>query len=394
MELDPHTNSAGVGLYVHIPFCASKCPYCDFVSGSVSGKVRQRHLEALRHEILQSPFSGDEAITLYLGGGTPSELTMVELEHLLDALSKVFLFSADAEWTIECNPNSATGSFLAGARRKGFNRLSLGAQSFHPRHLECLGRAHGVADIFEAFHSARKAGFIQINLDLIFAIPGQTLQEWKEDLETAIGLAPEHLSLYGLTIEPGTEFGRSFQSGRLQTVDSDLSADMFELAMDLVSEAGYFQYEISNYALEGFECRHNIRYWQNEPYLGFGLGATSLREGCRWTNTSDWDLYERTARNGHVARSVEEKLESFDAFSEEIMLRLRTRWGFSPKSLSQKYKCDFWQLLGEPAELFRKEGLLELRGDNLRLTRKGILLADEVCATFLSFRHTGTRPDK
>ena len=381
--MNPLRAHRAYGVYVHIPFCASKCPYCDFVSGRVSDVRRKSYLAALQGEVLDSPYFGSEAETLYLGGGTPSELRAAELDEILETLSKAFSFSGDSEWTIECNPNSATKSFLGGAKDSGFSRLSLGVQSFSNKHLRRLGRLHQAGDTFKAYDSARKSGFEQINVDLIFAIPGQTLEEWREDLETAVSLAPEHLSLYSLTIESNSEFGRLVQSRLLKPVKSDLSADMFELAMDLTAKAGYQHYEISNYALKSYECRHNLRYWRNEPYLGFGLGAASFDDGVRWTNTSDWDSYERSLLSGSVIRATEEKLTNQHALAEEVMLRLRTRWGFSPKTLSEKYDSDFWLLLGDSVEFFRREALLDVSEDNLRLTRKGILLADEICATIL-----------
>jgi oxygen-independent coproporphyrinogen-3 oxidase len=340
-------------------------------------------LAALNREILQSPFRGSDAVTLYFGGGTPSELRVAEMKTVLMALSQTVHFVPGAEWTIECNPNSVKGSFLAAAKENGFNRVSLGIQSFQQKNLDWLGRAHKTRDSFLTYQSARDCGFEQVSIDLIFGIPNQTLLDWKEDLECAIDLQPDHLSIYCLTIEPGTELGRAVHRGQLKPINTDLSGDMFELAMALTSQAGYEHYEISNYSLKGSECRHNIRYWRNEPYLGFGLGAASFNDGVRWTNTSDWELYETTALTGHVARSTEEKLGKRDAFAEEIMLRLRTRWGFSPDKLSLKYGYPFWDIMGRTAESFLELGLLEYFEDCLRLTRKGILLADEVCGTFL-----------
>ncbi|MGW8181943.1 MAG: coproporphyrinogen-III oxidase family protein, partial [bacterium] len=237
--------------------------------------------------------------------------------------------------------------------------------------------------ILQAYDTARRCGFDQINLDLIFAIPDQTLLEWRTDLQIAFSLAPEHLSLYSLSIEPKTEFGRLFQSELLDPIEPDLAADMFELAIDLTASEGYQQYEISNYCREGRESRHNLRYWRNERCLGFGLGAASYDSGRRWTNTSDWDSYQQIASGGSVPRDVDEQLAAPYAMAEEIMLRLRTRWGFSPESLSKKYDCDFWSLMCEKVDFFQADGLLETSRDHICLTRKGLLLADEICAGFL-----------
>ena len=373
-------SSRRFGIYIHIPFCASKCPYCDFLSGPVEKNLRHTHLAALNREILQCPYRGSEVTSLYFGGGTPSELDIRELSELIETLTEVFSFLPDSEWTMECNPNSATRPLLIVARENGFNRVSLGAQSFRTKTLQRLGRAHSASDSLLAYRDVRRCGFENVNLDLIFGIPGQTITEWRQDLDLALSLEPEHFSLYALSIEPGTEFA----SMGLRPVNEELSADMFELAMEKTSQAGYQQYEISNYSKKDFECRHNLLYWRNGPYLGFGLGAVSYSDRVRWTNTANWTLYETSIANGRVARCIEEKLEGAEALAEEIMLRLRTRWGFSPKDLSDKYGCNFWELLGNTTEEFLNAGLLESFEENLRLTRKGVLLADQVCGTFLS----------
>ncbi len=372
-----------LGIYVHIPFCQHKCFYCDFNSGPVSQAARRSYLRALEQEIVNSPWRGTAVKTLFLGGGTPSELTRAELEHLMTTLKEVFIFSDTLEQTIECNPGTLNPALVAAFRGSGLNRISLGIQSFHNHHLQTLGRIHSADQAREAYQLARNAGFDNINLDLIFGLPNQSLEEWKADLYEAIGLSPEHLSLYNLTIEPGTEFGHRQARGEMQEIDEDLSADMYEMAMDITADAGYEQYEISNYCRPDRQCAHNRIYWHNEPYLGFGVSAASFIGGIRSTNTASLAEYGRTAPRGQTRRATEERLEGRAALGEEIMLRIRTREGISLKALSWRYQCDVAALFSDSVNLLLQRQLIEKKEDRIRLTRQGKLLANQVCLQFL-----------
>ncbi len=367
-----------IGLYLHIPFCSRKCEYCDFNSGPLDPTARQAYLRALTKEMTASPWKGHTAKTVSFGGGTPSELSRAELGQLVDTLRRTFVLKQEAEWSIECNPDRVTPAFFVALLEMGFNRVSLGVQSFHDHHLQRLGRIHDSAQGRAAYRWLREAGCDNVNLDLIFGLPGQTLQEWKTDLYEALTLSPEHLSLYNLTVEPGTEFGNRNARGELQEIDEDLSADMYELAMELTQTAGYRQYEISHYSRPGRQCLQNLIYGHNEPYLGFGVSAASFMEGVRWTNTGNLLEYERTAASGQVSRASEEKLAGREALGEEIMLRLRTDEGISLGALSTRYRFDVAALLARSLEPLAAHGLVTQEGDRVRLTRRGKLMADEV----------------
>ncbi len=377
------TREYELGIYLHIPFCIRKCYYCDFNSGPLSQKARSEYLEALIQEITNSPWRGYRAKTVFFGGGTPSELTVAELDTLADTLSRTFQVKQDVEWSIECNPGTVSRAFFEALGQMGFNRVSLGVQSFHDHHLRALGRAHNSADTRAAYRYLREAGCDNVNLDLIFGLPEQTLQEWEADLCEALTLSPEHLSLYNLTIEPGTEFGNRHARGELREVDEDLSADMYELAMERTRAAGYNQYEISNYSRPGRQCAHNLIYWRKEPYLGFGVSTASFMDGLRWTHTGNLREYARTASSGRVSRATEEALEDREALGEEIMLRLRTCEGISLSALSARYHCDVASLFSQTLEFLATHDFIAQAGDRVQLTRQGKLLANEVCLRFL-----------
>ncbi len=375
--------SPPLGLYVHIPFCVKKCPYCDFVSGPVGLELRRSHLRALRAEIESSQWAGETARTVFFGGGTPSELGAEELRGLVRALRGAFDLSRVGEWTLECNPGTARPAKLEAFARLGINRLSLGVQSFHDHHLKTLGRVHGADESRQSVRWAREAGFDNLSLDLMFALPGQTLAEWERDLEEALAMSPEHLSLYHLTIEPGTEFHQFRSQGRLAETDDELAADMYEMAIDACQRAGLAQYEISNFARPGRECLHNQIYWRHEPFLSFGLSAASYMEGLRWSNTDDFAAYAQAAGQQPVPRKIEERLSGRQALAEAIMLGLRTREGVRPAALRRRFGLDMEDLHRETLEELLSLRLLEKRDGALTLTRRGTLLADEVCMRFL-----------
>ncbi len=376
-------NCKGFGIYIHVPFCVRKCPYCDFVTAPGNREERLSYLNALASEIRSSSWKGCEARTIYFGGGTPSELGPPDLHRVIRWVQEAFQVSPDAECSIECNPGTLSKSKLAKMRTMGFNRVSLGVQSFSDRFLRLLGRIHTSAEAREAYRLIRSAGFDNVNIDLIFGLPGQTLEDWRENLREAIELRPEHLSLYGLAIEPETEFGKLQRGGLLQEIDEELGASMYETAVELTSAAGYEQYEISNFALAGRECRHNLIYWHNEEYLGFGVGAASYVDGVRWSNVKDRDRYIRAASGGCLPPGYTEQLDPRAALGEEIMLRLRLAEGFSSSELGRKYNLDPEVVYSDTVELFLSEGLLARQNGSLRLTPRGRLLANEVCRRFL-----------
>lgn len=371
------------GIYVHIPFCRHKCPYCDFVSGVVDSQTRKEHLEMLTREIEQSRWKASRAGTLFLGGGTPSYLEHEEMSGLLQTLRSNFDLRPAVERTLEANPGTLDSHKLERFLELEFNRLSLGVQSLNNRLLRTLGRTHTAEQALQAYRSARAAGFENINLDAMFGIPGQSLSEWRTDLESVLELRPEHISLYSLTIEPDTEFFRSVQSGLLCPPKEGLSADMFESAMDLAGVAGYRQYEISNYALPGRECLHNQIYWRNAPYLGFGLGASSFVDGVRWKNFSTYEEYAAAVARSEMPVAEREHLEGREALGEAIMLALRTDEGADLTQLGQEHDLDATEVYSAVLEHLQDTGLVSQQEGLIRLSRKGILLADYVCMQFL-----------
>ncbi|MCC2668773.1 MAG: hemN [Armatimonadetes bacterium] len=404
-----------LALYVHIPFCVRKCYYCDFNSGPASEAIREQYVDVLVEEIRRSPWRGQPARTVFFGGGTPSELNTPQLRRVTDALRQTFVFEAHGEgtsksksktaaaeiptpehlntrtperltpeWTIECNPGTITVESLRDMRAMGFNRISLGVQSFHDHHLKAIGRIHSAAQAREAVAAAREAGFERLNLDLIFCLPDQTFAEWTEDVEAALALGPEHLSLYNLTIEENTEFGRRHRLGTLSLPDEDLSADMYEWTLDRMQDAGFVQYEVSNFALPGEECRHNQIYWRQEPSLGFGPSAASYVDGVRWTDTGSMQRYLATAGSERgPERGYEERLDPLTACGESIMLGLRTYEGVDLAAVAAHYGLDAEQTYGSIARRLVEDGVLARTGTRLTLTRRGVMLANRVCAEFL-----------
>lgn len=384
-----------LALYVHIPFCVRKCHYCDFNSGPAPDAIREQFVDAIVEEIRVSPWRGRPVRTVFFGGGTPSELNTPQLARITEALHDSFDFTRQSaptpthpyptEWTIECNPGTVTVASLRGMREMGFNRISLGVQSFHEHHLKALGRIHTAAEAREAVGAAREAGFRRLNVDLIFCLPGQTLEEWQSDLEEALALEPEHLSLYNLTIEENTEFGRRHRLGMLSLPDEDLSADMYEWTLDRSSVKGFEQYEVSNFARAGEECRHNQVYWRQEPFIGFGPSAASYYAGTRWTNTTSMQRYLATASRAEgPERATEEHLPAQAACGEAIMLGLRTREGVELETVAARYGLDAEQEYGEIVRQLIEDGLARQEASSLKLTRRGILLANAVCAQFLT----------
>lgn len=410
--LVPGAVTEPLALYVHIPFCVRKCHYCDFASGPAPEAIRAQYVDALVREIHESPWRGRAARTVFFGGGTPSELDTPSLARIAAALKESFRFESpdpwrervpdpipgsafshppsepppltEAEWTIECNPGTISLESLTSMREMGFNRISLGVQTFDDRRLQLLGRIHSSDQAAEGVQLARAAGFRRLNLDLIFCLPDQTLFEWQRDVELALELQPEHLSLYNLTIEEETEFGRRHRMGELACPDEDLSADMFEWCMDRLAGLGWTQYEVSNFALPGEECRHNQIYWTQEPYIGFGLGAASYADGMRWTSDRSMQRYLASAGRGlPAARQSEERLTERDACGEAMMLRLRTRDGADAAEMARRYGLDPMELFATTLHELESDGLLVRRGSRAVLTRRGLMVANGVCARFL-----------
>lgn len=375
-------------IYLHIPFCLRKCRYCDFFSVEETGGMA-RFLAALDLEIGLAAPGGlpAPARSVYFGGGTPSLLAPDQVAAILAALRRALPIAPDAEISLEANPGTLTPRSLDGYRAAGVTRLSLGVQSFRDTHLARLGRIHHRDEALQAVALARAAGFDNLGLDLIYALPGQTIGQWEEDLRTAIALAPRHLSAYGLTLERHTPLGEQVAAGKLRPAPGDIEAAMLERTMELLAAAGFEQYEVSNYARPGFRCRHNLAYWTHADYLGLGPSAHSFRRegrtaGRRWWNLASLEGYGEALEAGRRPVAAEERLGPAEFLRERIFLGLRCG-GLELEDLAGDFGCDLTATRGAVLEELAAAGLAALEGAALRLTPAGLRLADEIARRLL-----------
>ncbi|MEX2275123.1 MAG: radical SAM family heme chaperone HemW [Actinomycetota bacterium] len=360
---------ADAGIYVHIPFCLTRCGYCDFNAYSDLEHLGSRYVGALRREadLVAPSWDGQFVSSIFLGGGTPTTRPPEELDGLLRHLCDRFEVADDAEVTIEANPDTVDELSLRKLRAVGYERFSMGAQSFDPSVLRALERLHTADSVARAYDAARAAGYDNVSLDLIYGAHGESLGSWNSTLEQALGLAPEHVSAYALTIEPATALGRKVAAGEVPAPDPDLQADMFELACEVLGAAGYGHYEVSNWARPGYECRHNLGYWERRPYVGLGAGAHGYRDRHRWWNLRPPAEYIETVERGEAPIGGDEHLDPSDDYLEEVFLRMRTFHGV-PASW-----VDAERLTG-----FLAEGLLEQRDERVVPTERGMLLLNEL----------------
>lgn len=366
------------GVYIHIPFCKSRCSYCDFATDVYrNGDAVEGYVEALCSEI----GSVDElrtrnVDTIYFGGGTPSLLTPVQVERILNSVNSVFSVADNAEITMEMNPATVTAESLASYRELGVNRASFGVQTFNDRDLKLLARGHDANDARDTFKLLRNAGFENISFDLIAGLPGQTMDDWRRNLNEAVSMSPEHLSLYLLEIHEGTPLAEQVRRGRRTAIDDELAAEMYELMIDTLSDAGYQQYEISNFARPGFESRHNSKYWRLDPVYGFGVSAHSFDGVERYANERDTNAYVRMIESGAGAEVFREPI---DEASEAAFLGLRLSKGLDLKEMGSRFGAD---LLAKVEDLV-SAGLLQVEQQNLKLTRRGMLMSNEVFSRFV-----------
>lgn len=368
-------------LYVHIPFCIKKCQYCDFLSGPSDREAREKYVKALIREICAAA-EGEkrEVCSVFIGGGTPSVLEEEWIAEIMDCIKTHFVIAADAEITMEANPGTVTEQKLRVCRKSGINRLSLGLQSTEQNDLETLGRIHTWEDFRDSYQWARNAGFSNINVDLMFAIPGQDCEKWNRSLRKTAELKPEHISAYSLIIEEGTPFGDHLPEN---LPDEDTEYRMYEDTAAILREYGYQQYEISNYALPGYECRHNVGYWNRREYLGLGLGAASLYQGLRFFNTKDMKEYLSGSGEPQKIRREVMRLSENDAMEEVMFLGLRMTKGISEKEFLEQFGQKIDSVYGEILEKYRSEGFLQKNGEFWSFTRKGIHVSNYILADFL-----------
>jgi oxygen-independent coproporphyrinogen-3 oxidase len=360
---------APAGIYVHVPFCLTRCGYCDFNAYAGLDALKPRYLRALLAEAaLAAPsWSGTQIASVFLGGGTPTTMSPPNLEELLSTIRDLFEVTDDAEITTEANPDTVDERSLSRLLGSGFERLSMGAQSFDPVVLGALERLHSPEGVRRAFAAARAVGYVNVNLDLIYGADGETLESWERTLQETVALAPEHVSAYALTIEPATPLGRKVAAGEVPAPDPDVQADMFGLACAVLGDAGYRHYEVSNWAKPGFECRHNLGYWERRPYVGLGAGAHSYRDDVRWWNVRPPEEYLATVERGELPIGGSESLDPQDAYLEEVFLRLRTLEGIPSSWVDD-----------DRAAPFLESGLLIDDLGTLVPTERGMLLLNEL----------------
>ena len=367
-------------LYVHIPFCVRKCQYCDFLSGPSDEETKDRYIEALLKEIRAAEHTEDyEIVSVFIGGGTPSALKAEAIASIMRTLQEKFFFCEDAEVTIEANPGTVDLEKLTIYRNVGINRLSLGLQSTDAEELKLLGRIHSYEEFLKSYEWAREAGFSNINIDLMFAIPGQTGEAWRQHLYQVAELNPEHISAYSLIIEEGTPFAEQ----NLDLPDEDTEYQMYEDTAGILAEYGYQQYEISNYAKDGYACRHNIGYWKRTEYLGLGLGASSLYGENRFSNTRDMQEYLGFSENTERIRKDVLKLSLKDQIEEFMYLGLRMTEGISEIDFEQNFGQKLENIYGSVLQKYKETGFLEKTGTNWRFTRKGIHVSNHILAELL-----------
>jgi oxygen-independent coproporphyrinogen-3 oxidase len=360
---------AEAGIYVHIPFCLTLCGYCDFNAYADLDHLGSRYIAAVQREadLVAAAWDGQVVSTIFLGGGTPTTRPPAELARLVALLRERFAAAPDAEITIEANPDTVDADTLRAIRAAGYTRVSIGAQSFDPLVLRALERVHAPDAVPRAVAAARSAGYDNVSLDLIYGAEGETTASWEATLDRAIGLGPEHVSAYALTIEPATPLGRKVAAGEVPDPDPDLQAEMFEIACARLAAAGYGHYEVSNWSRPGFECRHNLGYWERRPYVGLGAGAHSYRDRRRWWNLRPPLEYIETVERGELPTGGSEDLRPEDDYLEEVFLRLRTFHGV-PASWLDAPKLD--RLVAG--------GLLEDDGERVVPTERGMLLLNEL----------------
>jgi len=375
------------GLYIHIPFCIRKCHYCDFISLPLNEEEAAHYVSALLKEaqIWAGMLIPEQRVldSVYVGGGTPSCLPGDSLTALLESILAFFNLSSGAEITVEANPGTVDTKKMISYRKSGVNRISMGFQSCQQDLLDTLGRIHNFSQAREAFGEARRAGFDNINIDLIFGIPGQTTGQWESCLKAVEDLRPEHISAYSLQLEGGTPLYDRVGRGSLLQCPEDTEAEMYELLMDFLKEKGYLHYEISNFALPGRACRHNLRYWRGGDYLGLGPSAHSYLGGRRFSNRPDLKGYTESIESGRLPVDWEEEVDLSTAMSEAVFLGLRLIEGMDTGEFRERFGREIEDVYGEPVRRLERQGLINLEGGFLRLTRRGLMLGNRVFAEFV-----------
>ncbi len=375
------------GIYLHIPFCATRCHYCNFATGGYDEQTAEHYVAALRREIESAtgrwPEMTRQIETIYFGGGTPTTLRVDQLASLLEECRRHFEINAGVEITVEANPGSVNREYLTDLRGTGANRLSFGVQSFDDRELAMIGRSHQGIEARQAVEMARAAGFENISLDLIAGLPEQEMATWQRNLAGLFELAPEHLSVYLLELYRDAPLQHRIERGELQAIDDELTVAMYYELVDAAGRHGYDQYELSNWSRPGFESRHNLKYWTGAPYWAFGISAAGYSGSSRWSNTRNINHYLELIERGESPVADNSILSDDERQSEAIFLRLRLREGVDLREHQQRYGVDIGVRYREELDRLHEAGLIELDESTLRISRAGKVLANEVFAAFI-----------
>ena len=371
------------GIYIHIPFCKRRCIYCDFFS-TIQSEKKPTYIHALCQELemRKNYLGGEEIETIYLGGGTPSQLTEEELNEIFTSLYNIYKVKEDAEITLEANPDDLTPEYVSMLRRLPINRISMGIQTFQEETLKLLHRRHTARQAIEAFQRCREAGFRNISIDLMYGLPGETLDTWKEDLQQAIALHPEHISAYHLIYEEGTALWKLRDEHQVEEADEDLSVTLFKNLIDELKQAGYQHYEISNFCLPGLHSRHNSSYWTGKKYLGCGPSAHSFNGSSRQWNIASLDNYLKGIASGKPNYEIEE-LDLYTRYNDFVITSIRTCWGMSLSRLRSEYGEELYRYCLRMAKSHLEQGVLEIEENTLRLTQEGIFISDGIMSDLL-----------
>ena len=371
------------GIYIHIPFCKRRCIYCDFFSTTQSEK-KPTYIHALCQEleIRKDYLQGEDIETIYLGGGTPSQLSLEELESIFTTIYNIYKVKEDAEITLEANPDDLTTAYISKLCRLPINRISMGIQTFQEETLKLLHRRHTAQQAIEAFQRCRNAGFQNISIDLMYGLPNETLETWREDLKKALSLYPEHISAYHLIYEEGTALWNLREQRQVEEADEELSVTLFKTLIDELTQAGYQHYEISNFCLPGLHSRHNSSYWTGKKYLGCGPSAHSFNGLSRQWNVASLEAYLNGMSLGKPDYEIEE-LDLYTRYNDFVITSIRTCRGMSLSHLHTEYGEELYRYCLQMAKSYLEQGLLEKKGDNLKLTPKGIFISDGIMSDLL-----------
>jgi oxygen-independent coproporphyrinogen-3 oxidase len=371
------------GIYIHIPFCKRRCIYCDFFSTTQSEK-KSTYIHALCQELdmRKDYLEGEDIETIYLGGGTPSQLTQKELEEIFSSLYNIYKVKEDAEITLEANPDDLTPEYIHMLRTLPINRISMGIQTFQEETLKLLHRRHTAQQAIEAFQRCRDAGFQNISIDLMYGLPGETLDTWKQDLQQAIALHPEHISAYHLIYEEGTTLWNLREQNKVEEAEEELSLTLFKTLIERLTKAGYQHYEISNFCLPGLHSRHNSSYWTGKKYLGCGPSAHSFDGTSRQWNVSSLEQYLKGIRTGQLDFEIEE-LDLYTRYNDFVITSIRTCWGMPLSQLRTNYGETLYNYCLRMAKPHIQQGVLEIKEDTLKLTSEGIFISDGIMSDLL-----------